>query len=337
VVLVPLKGVHVVRARLKSGVVEYHYAWRGGPRLKGKPGSQEYVASFHAAMETRKAPTTGDVRSLIVAFKASPEFAKLGDHTKRAYRKYLDMIEAEWGDAPLAVLDDPDIGAEFDDWRDTMADTPRAADYAVGTLKRLLAWGIKKRRFNKTNQAEKIERLHTADRSESIWTEDDFKAFAQVASDELRWAVELAALSGLRQSDLISLTWNQYDGETIQTRTSKAGKFVTVPVTKACRSLMEQITKRHLIVLTTERGGRPWTADGLRSSFRKACAKARVKRTFHDLRRTAATNLLRAGVGAPEVAIIMGWSEDDVETLKRRYVSRSAIVRSVLAKLEQGG
>ena len=41
---VHLKGIHSVRWRLASGeIATYHYAWRGGPRLIGKPGSPEFL------------------------------------------------------------------------------------------------------------------------------------------------------------------------------------------------------------------------------------------------------------------------------------------------------
>lgn len=338
-VSVVLKGVHVVRVRLAGGkVAEYHYAWKGkgAPRLTGAPGSPEYVAGYQEAHQGRKRPQTGSLLDVIAAFKASADFAKLSDHTKRAYRRHLDQIQVRFGDMPLKALDDPRVRRHFLEWRDTFADHPRTADYAVGTLKRLLAWGVERVYFH-TNQAEPVGRLHRADKSEDIWTADDMAAFLAVASTELRWALGLALHTGLRQSDLIRLAWNNYDGECFTARTSKTGRRVIIPATLACRALMKTIDKRQVVILTTTRGHRPWTADGLRSSFGKTCADAGVKRTFHDLRRTAATGLLIAGIEAPKVAMIMGWSEEDVEALKRRYVSRSAVVASVLAQLEKGG
>lgn len=332
-VVVRLKHVHVVRAKGR----EYHYAWRGGPRLDGEPGSPEYAASYAKHHKARKQPLGGDVRQLVAAYKASPEFTGLGDHTRRAYGAYLALIVSEFGDLPFAALDDEDVAEDFYAWRDAMAANPRKADYAVGTLKRLLDWGVKRRRFNKQNHAEGIERLHRADRSESIWTDDDFRALRLHASKELMWAVELAAHTGIRQSDLIGLPWGAYDGESIQLRTSKSGRFVTIPCTQACRDLLAKIEKRQVVILTTERGKRRWTADGLRSTFRKACALAGVKRTFHDLRRTAATRMIAAGFDASQIALVLGWSEDEVETLKRRYVSRSAVVKQMLAKLGEDG
>lgn len=335
-VMVRLKGVHVVRARLAGGGTEYHYAWRGGPRLAGVPGSTEYVASFRDAHEGRTKPKTGTLRELIAAYKAAPAFTKLGAHTKRAYRRHLDQIQEKWGDLPLKALDDPNVRRHFLTWRDGLADKPRTADMAIGVLKRLLGWGVEYL-YVKTNQAEPIARLHSANRSESIWSDDDFAAFDKEASKELRWAVRLAAHTGLRQGDLVSLCWRHFDGSSFALRTSKRGVNVIIPATQACRELLKEIPTRQLVILTTERGHRRWTTDGLRSSFGKTCAKAGVNRTFHDLRRTACTNLLRAGLNASQVAMMMGWSEDDVEALKRRYVSRSAVVDGVLAQLDKGG
>lgn len=328
-VKVPLEHVHRVRAKGR----EYHYAWRGGPRLPGDPGSAEYLNAYVEAHRRRKQPQSGDVKALVAAYKASPEFTSKSDHTKRAYRAYLDMIESEFGELPFGALDDPDVVSDFYAWRDGMAASPRKADYAVGTLKVLLAWGKKRRRFNAENHAEGIERLHSTNRSESIWTADDFAALRKHASTELMWAVELAAHTGIRQGDLIGLPWGAYDGESIQLRTSKSGRFVTVPATQECRALLKSIAKRQVVILTTARGKRRWTADGLRSSFGKARREAGIKRTFHDLRRTAATRMLVAGFDASQIALVMGWAEDDVETLKRRYVSRSAVVKQMLAKL----
>lgn len=335
-VTVRLKGVHVVSVRLVSGRREYHYAWRGGPRLSGTPGSPEYIASFEAAHKARKAPVTGTLREVIAKYRASPAFTKLGAHTTRAYGKHLAEIERRWGTMPLAALDDPLIRRKFLAWQDSMAHTPRTADMALGVLKRLMGWA-KERVLIHENQAEPISRLHHADKSDAIWTPDELTAFRRHASRELFWAVELALHTGLRQSDLIRLAWNHEKDGAFGFLTSKRGKFVTVPIAPDCRALLGRIEKRGPIILTTKRGKRPWTADGLRSSFAQACADAGVKRTFHDLRRTAATTLVAAGLDSGQVASIMGWSEADVEAMKRKYVSRAAVVSAVLAKLEKGG
>ena len=94
-----LKGVHSVRMRLADGKAKvYHYAWRGGPRLAGAPGSPEFVRSFHEAHAARKQPTHGCLFGLLAEFRTSAEYLGLAASTRRAYGAYLKAIEVEFGE-----------------------------------------------------------------------------------------------------------------------------------------------------------------------------------------------------------------------------------------------
>jgi hypothetical protein len=124
---VQLKGVHLVRTRLADGkVAVYYYAWRGGPRLSGAPGSPEFVRSFHEARAARKHPIQGCLMTLIAEFRGSAEYLGLSPSTRRAYTAYLREIEIEFGDMPLRALESPKARGEFKRWRDRLAATPRA-------------------------------------------------------------------------------------------------------------------------------------------------------------------------------------------------------------------
>lgn len=44
------RGVNRISKRLASGErVTYFYAWKGGPRPTGQPGSAEFIASYEEA------------------------------------------------------------------------------------------------------------------------------------------------------------------------------------------------------------------------------------------------------------------------------------------------
>ena len=46
-----LKGINVVRKRLADGSVRaYYYAWKGGPPLRGEPGTPEFIHSYNQAI-----------------------------------------------------------------------------------------------------------------------------------------------------------------------------------------------------------------------------------------------------------------------------------------------
>jgi hypothetical protein len=52
---VRLKGLNKVTVRLADRrVVTYRYAWKGGPRLPGKPGDPEFIAAFMDVAAQRK-------------------------------------------------------------------------------------------------------------------------------------------------------------------------------------------------------------------------------------------------------------------------------------------
>src|SRR4051812_42467007 len=75
---VRLKGINSKRKRLSDGrVVTYWYAWKGGPRLEGKPGSPEFIDSYNKAVSTKRQPPQGVLLSIMQGFQASDDFLSL--------------------------------------------------------------------------------------------------------------------------------------------------------------------------------------------------------------------------------------------------------------------
>jgi hypothetical protein len=72
-VRVNLKGIAKVTAKGRT----YWYAWRGGPRLRGEPGSPEFVASYNEALEELRAPDQSRFRALVTLYRASADYKSL--------------------------------------------------------------------------------------------------------------------------------------------------------------------------------------------------------------------------------------------------------------------
>ena len=273
---VVLKGVHEVKARLATGETKtYFYAWRGGPRIKAEPGTPEFMIAFNSAhAQLRKAPA-GTFMTIIAEYKASSDFTRLAQSTKRAYSIYIKRIEVDFGDLPLAAIDDPRIRGEFKVWRDSFAATPRAADYAWSTLARIMSFA-KDRGIIETNPCEKGGRLYAADRTEKVWSEQEIGALVSVASQAINLALVLALWTGQRQGDLLRLPWSSYDGTHLRLRQSKTGRRIAMPAGLPLKVLLDSIERRGPIILTNSYG-RPWTSDGFRTSWSKACACRRQR------------------------------------------------------------
>lgn len=345
---VRLKGINRVSKKLANGqTVTYYYAWKGGPRLEGSPGSPEFHASFNQAVAARRATPKDQIQSILDAYEASTDFADLAERTRKDYRKQLRIIEAEFGDFPVAALDDRRTRGEFLAWRERLAvKSRRQADYAFAVLARSLSWAYN-RGLVPVNPCERPGRLYRATRSESVWSDEDEAAFYAKAPAHLHLALMLALWTGQRQGDLLRLRWAAYDGTRIRLRQGKTDVPVSVPVGAPLKAALDA-AKRQMsdgdenrsragTILLTERGT-AWTESGFRASWRKGCRKAGVTGlTFHDLRGTAVTRLAKAGCTVPEIATITGHSLKDVGTiLDSHYLSRDhALGESAIRKLEK--
>lgn len=333
---VKLKGVHTVKS--KRGAGAYYYAWRGGPRLEGLPGSPEFLKSFAAALESAKTADTGRIRGLVAAYRASSAFTGLAASTQKIWNRWLDRIVDHFGELSVAAFGKTDrIRPLIRKWRDKWSDRPRSADYAVQVLSRVLTYAVDTDQIT-TNPCEGLKALYSNDRSDIIWTDDDLAALKAEASPEVWAAVSLAAHTGLRAGDLTKLAWSHIgeDEIVIPTSKSRGGRSAFVPLYDDLTTLLSTIPKRSTVVLTNEKG-RPWK-DGVNgSSFRDARDAALPGRDlhFHDLRGTAATRFHQAGLSNREIAEIMAWEEAHVERIIRRYVGRKAITATIIQKLRK--
>jgi hypothetical protein len=67
---VRLKGINSYTARLADGTTTtYWYAWKGGPRLKGEPGSPEFIASYNEAAAQKLKTPSGWLLSLLQSIR----------------------------------------------------------------------------------------------------------------------------------------------------------------------------------------------------------------------------------------------------------------------------
>jgi hypothetical protein len=99
--------------------------------------------------------------------------------------------------------------------------------------------------------------------------------------------------------------------------------------------VLDRIPKRSTVVLTSNKK-RPWTADGLGSSFNTAEHAAKIDDLhFHDLHGTAATKFYIAGLSVRVIAEVLAVNEGAVEKIIRRYVGRQAATKAMIAQLNE--
>lgn len=335
---VEMKGLHIVKVKGKT----YVYAWRGGPAVKGEPGTPEFFAAYQDAITSNGVPDRKKFSSVVVRYRASPQFEALAESTKRNWRPWLDKIEGHFGKLKTRQFERSDkILPLIRRWRGQYADKPRTADYGMQVLSRVLAYAVDPLGELGRNPCDGVKQLYSNNRADIIWTDDDIARVKAHCSKEMVWVVELAAHTGLRLGDLVKLSWSHVGQDAIIVRTGKSRgkKEAIVPLYPALREVLDIIPRRSTQILTNSRS-RPWHKNSITGLFPELKTKAWPEGTelhFNDLRGTAATKFYLAGFSIREIAEMMGWEEDSVDKIIRRYVGLTAALKDRIKRLSKPG
>lgn len=363
-----LPGVHRVSKQLAGGrVAEYWYAWRGGPRIlaasaNNVPALAREVAKLTPAAITAyqqhqvRAPDTVSFYGLVTRYLAALEAdSKLSPRTKADRRKYLDVARTDLGTMEVRAFESRRARGHLIQWRDSYAATPKSADERLGAVSAVLSWAADRGELA-ANPVKDFPRIYKVNRAELIWEPHHLATLLRGAAEEFDHAVRLAALTGLREHDLIRLPWSAVGDKAIvwQTGKSRGRKTVVIPITKPLAALLAEIPRRDCVTVLSSSRKRPWTLAGLAAALRRARIDAQKHAAkiagidydpenpletaidglrFHDLRGTAATNFISAGLQLDEVALILGWKLERVREIAARYVSGEAMGLAMVKRL----
>lgn len=352
---IKLPGAHRVKVRLAGDRVGvYWYRHRGGPLLMKfsgdtlgealqaeKDGAQALIDAY-ATPTARPTPGVVTVREIVTQFKAAPDgYLSLRASTRKAWAPMLDRIVDEFGDLTARALAAKGMRRAIIDWRDRYKNTPRSADYGVQVLKRVLNFGVD-RELCETNPALGVAAIYKNSRADEIVEPAELAAILAELSPASRLFVRLAAATGMRRGDLCDLRWTEVSDFSIERPASKStnGVRLLIPLTKDARDTLAELRRIRdqadvpsTYVLTSRKG--PWHKDGITSLFVRAAKKAGVAKTLHDLRGTACTGFVIAGLKDEEIADLFGWEPDRVRKIRVRYVDRERVARGIIARLEK--
>jgi integrase len=331
-----LVGVHSVNKTLADGsVTTYHYAWRGGPRIEFKLGTHAFVQEFarltkERAKKESEAETIGSLMD---------QYLKAGDgygtvkavSSRRDYERSFGKIRQKFSTFPLAALEARGVRKMFTDWRDTMRETPRAADLHLAVLARIFSWG-KDKELILRHPLEEITKLHDGgNRKDAIWMPSQLKTFFADGHPHLVEVVKMALWTMQRQADILTMETKAYDDGRLWIIQGKTKARVRVrPADELLPILADAKAKGRKHVLVNSFGDN-WTSSGFRSSFGKECARLKIEDVrFHDLRGTGISYAYAHGMDVDRIAEISGHSKADCEAIIRRhYLAGSDVIEAI--------
>jgi integrase len=142
------------------------------------------------------------------------------------------------------------------------------------------------------------------------------------------WLKELVIFSvntGLRQGEVLNLTWDNVDlsRRLIHVELAKGGKRRTVPMNDVVAAMLQTKASRGPVGPVFTLRGKPIEKFSLSHAFKSYVRDAKLPDNlrWHSLRHTHATYLVQAGVPIFSVAKLLGHS--DVKVTERHYAALS--------------
>jgi integrase len=196
-----------------------------------------------------------------------------------------------------------------------------------------------------------VGRLREDNARQGFFDRSDFEALASHLPGYLADIARFAYLTGWRLGEILGVTWNAVDreGGEIRLYTSKNGAGRVVPLEGELAGLIEkrwterEFTSKAGATRISDRvfhwRGRP--VHKITRPWREACLKAGLTgRLFHDFRRTAARDMIRAGIpqsvamsitGHRTISMFLRYNITSVEDM-RQAIRRTADHRLAQSK-----
>lgn len=339
-----IKLRYLIRDPDRHGNVRFYYRppGRKKTRLKGAPGSEEFMDSYRAAErgETvqprrRAAPIAGSFRSACIGYYASPAFQRLDVSTRNWQRRTLDKIAEIGGDRALALLSQKGVRKLRDE-----APTPVVANTRLKALRALVRWAIEAELLN-ADPTRDVKRLEYVSGGHHSWTLEEIEQFeAQHAlGTKARLAMALLLYTTGRREDATRLGRQHMKSGRIHFTQAKnehrAPVEIDIPIhPDLAIAIAAGPDSGHLTFLVTEYG-KPFSPGGFGNKFREWCDEAGLKHcSAHGLRKAMAARLAERGATDHE---IMAWTGHQTLAEVQRYTKaarRRNMADSALAKLK---
>lgn len=306
------EGVQAVR---KARRTYYYWAPKRGSKEAGPRVAlgwdAEHPDFWRKLLAARGSHTKdGTFAKLIGEFRASADFERLREATRRDYGRYLDDLMLKCGDRLVAAVSRRDVYKLQAD----MQETPVAANHMLSVLQTVVEWGVK-RDYREDNPVVGMDRLKVEGTGATPWPEDGYRFVRESAPTDIARAAFLGRATGQRASDLVRMRGAHLQADGIMVRIGKLReKEHFVPLTKA--EIVEIASwgvtpTDHFLKSTRDHA---YTATHLNSRWNRWRASegakpiAGLNMTLHGLRATKVFDMARQGVTDRNIADELGMS-----------------------------
>lgn len=254
-----------------------------------------------------------------------PILAHLADLTRSRYsRATLDARERLLRSLPKPILDND--RATIQEWwatRQTRADGEERAASSLSQeashVRAFYRWAMMQG-LTERNAADWLPRVRQKAPAVAPVSEGDLYRLMQDAPDDIRRAIALAGMAGLRSAEVAAITWADIDpgNGVLWVREGKGSKGRSVPLSSGLLGALGDPGVGPII-------GREATPKAVSQSIGRYMRSRGVDLTAHKLRARAATRFLSATGDLAAAAAMLGHS--DLSSIGRYVVASSDTMR----------
>ena len=261
----------------------------------------------------------GTFTALVEEFEKSADFTTKAKTTQRDYAWHLNKMADLWGDMRPEEI----TRAALMGYRDTLADKPRQANYALTVARLLFYWAKDLGHFQGENPAAKPRRLKEGE-GYRAWSDAEIERYLDThKGDRDRClALALGLYAGQRRGDVIQRNRSHWNGAEIVAVANKNGEYLWLPALPLLKTLLNEIMPTRFMMLQrpdgsafTERSFSAWFAEGRDAAGLPSDAQ------FHGLRVTAA-EILSDFCSDAVMQAIFGWKTAKMAAHYRRRANK---------------
>jgi len=169
---------------------------------------------------------------------------------------------------------------------------PATVNRELACLKTIFSKAVKNSKAER-NPTQGVKMLKENNERDRVLSPDEYARLLAHCPDHLRPIVKLAYHTGMRQGEILGLTWGQVDLKEgfirLQPEDTKTNERRLVPFNGELREMFKELPRNLPAARVFNRNGKPITS--IREAFEAACRRAEIEEfTFHDLRHTAINN-----------------------------------------------
>ena len=264
------------------------------------------------------------------------EYAKLFlEHIQtqmRAWKRYrtsLNSLTPFFGNVSLTAINPEEI-ERYKKVRLEQVE-PSTINRDLQCLRRMcnlaIAWG-----YARENPVRFVKFLRESSGRLRYLTREEFDRLIEASPDHLKPLITTAVHTGMRQGEMLALTWNDVDLENgfASINDPKNATPRKAPLNATAREAIEGLrSNTRSIKVFVGVDGHQIAARTVEKQFKRALVAAKIEDfKFHDLRHTCASWLVMAGVEIRKVKEVLG-HKDIRTTLRYAHLSPDQIVDAV--------